>query len=152
MTEPSVCHVPGEHPMWQESMAFVFCDEHEARCGTAAFGTFVNRGAGLSWLGLARGEPGAAVFQRSRNDVPLTGDDRRADRLGVAGVHWEPSGPGRGVLTAVDDDARVELEFTDWYPPASWHAVDGSLDTLAAGHVECSGRVDGSDRASTGTR
>jgi len=149
MSVSSAWHTPDGHPMWQESMAFVFFDESTRAAGTAAFGTFVNRGSGLTWLGcLAAATDGvggdAVVFQRSRNGLPLTDADRRPDRLGAGALHWEVVAPGHGVLVGADDGVDVRLEFRDLYPPTSWQEIDaGALDTLAAGHVECTARVAG---------
>jgi hypothetical protein len=142
----SLCHSPGEHPLWQESMAVLFHDDDAGVGGTLAFGTFVNRGNGINWVGLYGERPRPFRFQRSRVDLPLIDGDRDDNALGVGDVHWTQLAPGRGRLTGSGgtDEVAVDLELTDLYPLMSWHDGDvGALADLGAGHVETSCTVEG---------
>jgi hypothetical protein len=146
----SLCHLPGDHPLWQESMAMLFRDDDAGVGGTLAFGTFVNQGHGINWVGLYGDRPKPFRYQRSRIELPLVDGDRTDTVLGVGGVHWIQLAEGRGRLvgdSGGDGEVGVDLELTDLYPPASWHEGDGGpLADLGAGHVETSCRVTGAVR------
>lgn len=124
-------------------MALLFRDDLARVGGTLAFGTFVNQGNGINWVGMY-GEH--FTFQRSRIELPLVDGDRSDTTLGVGDVHWQQLEPGRGRLTGTDgtETVAVDLEFTDLYEPLSWHEGDGgALADLGAGHVETSCTVSG---------
>ena len=124
-------------------MALLFRDDVKGVGGTLAFGTFVNKGDGINWVGLYG--PGFR-FQRSRIDLPLLDSDRGRTTLGVGDVRWIQLAPGRGHLSGTDgtETVAVDLEFTDFYPLTSWHEGDvGALADLGAGHVETSCTVEG---------
>lgn len=122
-------------------MALLFRDDATGVGGTLAFGTFVNQANGINWVGLYGDRPKPFRFQRSRIELPLVDGDRSDTTLGVGDVHWTQHAPGRGHLTGSDgaETVAVDLEFTDLYPPTSWHEGDaGALADLGAGHVETS--------------
>ncbi len=135
-----ICHEPGDHPLWQESMAFLFHDERTDVGGTMAFGTFVPAARSLTWAGASAPR---WTFQRSLVDLPLVDADRTEAVLGAggnAGVHYTRTGHGTGRVVVEDPELSVDLALTDLYEPQSWHR-GGSPDPLAnlgAGHVETS--------------
>ncbi len=145
MPTSSLIHEAGPDDAWQESKAIYWCDREARVGGVVAFGGWPNRERIITWYGIVAPDHGL-LFQRTRRPSPLLPEDRAADRIGGAGVHYERAADGVLRLRAHDAETGtlLELVLDDFYEPAPYpQAGAAALESNAAGHLEATGRGEG---------
>lgn len=134
-------------PLWQESMFVVWYDRERGIGGGHRVGHETSAAASNLWNAVLTRD--GQRWRQERDALPLKPDDRTKQRLGAAGTAfvWTDAG-GLGVQVR-DDDAVVDLEFEDFYPPIPvWNSAEAheAAQTIAANHAESSGRARGTVR------
>jgi hypothetical protein len=139
-----VPHVPGEHPLWQESFVLMLWDVERSVYGFFRVSQVPNRGIATAWLNIWG--PGF-MYKNTNVELPLKAGDVTQSSISVGGGlcrysyegahHWGVNDPQAGVFAElVIRDAHQGLCF---YPDA-----DSNFVAEATGsHIEAPGHVTG---------
>lgn len=138
-------HPPTDEPDWQESVVLVFSDETSGVVGFVRAGSEPNLGLSQAHFDLATRD--GLRFRHNPFDLPMRPEDRTKDGFAAGPVRWRiPRGEHVHVV-AETPEASVDLRLHDFFESTPWRFVGmGDLSNVAHGHLESSGRVEGSVR------
>lgn len=145
-------HVPSSELAWQESDCYWFYDAQAGVGGFHRIGQKPNKGTGQIMLFVFKvGGKRFVINDAPRNEVPLAGDARQANKQ-IVGTHFaEALGDGRMKYGWSEPESDAQLEFYEsFYTPRNWPSnaqtqhFENSVNS--DGHLECGGRLKGTVR------
>jgi hypothetical protein len=145
-------HTPTADPLWQESLIFIWWDEHHGIGGLHRIGHLPNQGTANYWNALMLVD--GLRYRADVHGIPLRDADCRPDGLTAGGQALLPLAEGGGRVDFDDGHTELHLTYTDYFPMCEvWeHGTGGEVEAdMAAAHFETSGHVHGTVRIREGS-
>jgi hypothetical protein len=135
-------HTPTNDPGWQESVLLIFYDEESGLTGFIHPASLPN--VQLSQVHLNFATRDGLRYRNNLHDLPMQKNDRTPEGFAAGGIRWRIPDKKYVRVTVDEKDCSADLRLYNWFPSTSWHIHGiGDMSTLAQGHIESSGRVEG---------
>jgi hypothetical protein len=140
-TDDDFAHAPGADADWQESVVLLFHDPDSGFAGFLRAGCEPN--LQLSQLHFSLVSREGLRFRHHPFDLPMQPQDRTVDGFGAGPLRWRIPDRKYVHVTGTVGEVSVDLRMHDYFASTPWQLLGAGIESVAPGHLESAGRVEG---------
>lgn len=140
-TDDDFAHAPGAEADWQESVVLLFHDP------ASGFAGFFRAGCEpklrLSQLHFSLVSREGLRFRHHPFDLPMQPGDRTPEGFGAGPLRWRIPRREYVHVSGSVGEVAVDLRMYDFFASTPWQLLGAGIESVAPGHLESAGRVEG---------